>query len=129
VLQALAMATFQKPGAYLKKFAKGGINTTTGLAWLDGTMQNPERILSPYQTGLFEDMIATLHDIRIATPKVQNAAPKMREADRSFYIENLSVQVDKLESDADYEEVARRVSEHIYEEMNRGLPVGGYRLR
>ena len=45
-------------------YAKGGLNQATGLAWLDGTKTRPERILSPYQTELFEDLLKTLHAIR-----------------------------------------------------------------
>ena len=84
--------------------------------------------MSPYQTGLFEDLIASLHEIRVKTPVVQYAAPKISEPGQSFQIDQILVQVEKLESDAGYEEMARKIGEHIYEEMNRGLPVGEYRV-
>ena len=129
VFKKLNDASLQKTGSYIKKFARGGLSTAAGLAWLDGTPQNPERILSPYQTGLFEDLIASLHEIRINTPTVRNIAPKTSEPASTFHIETIQVLVEKLESDADYAEMARKVGEHIFEEMNRGLPVGGYRFR
>lgn len=44
---------------YIKKYATGGIADYTGLAMLDGSKSRPERILSAYQTELFEDLLAT----------------------------------------------------------------------
>lgn len=58
---------------YVKKYASGGIADYTGLAMLDGTKSRPERILSAYQTELFEDMLSSLHSIR--TMRVPSFAP------------------------------------------------------
>ena len=44
----------------LQYFSQGGLANFTGPAWLDGTKSNPERILSPRQTKLFESMISSL---------------------------------------------------------------------
>lgn len=35
------------------RFATGGMNYTTGLAWLDGTRTNPEAVLNAVQTKAF----------------------------------------------------------------------------
>ena len=43
-------------------------------------------------------------------------------------IENITVQVQRLESDQDYEEMAERVSEQIMEKVTRGMAVGGVRI-
>lgn len=56
-------------------YEKGGLAFDTGLAWLDGTKQKPERILNPYQTELFEDMIRSLHEIRRFKAPVSSVIP------------------------------------------------------
>ena len=48
---------------------------------------------------------------------------------QGFEIGEINVNVEKLETDEDYDEIAKRVGERIYEEMMRGTPVGGLRLR
>ena len=114
---------------YVKKYLLGGIADSTGLAWLDGTKQKPERILSPYQTELFEDLLKSLHEIR--TLRVPSAAviPQLPEPRQSsFNIESITVQVQKLETDADYEEMAEKIGERIMEKAMRGMSVGGLRI-
>lgn len=57
------------------------------------------------------------------TPVLQEA----RQA-QALNIENITVQVQRLESDQDYEEMAERVSEQIMEKVTRGMAVGGVRI-
>ena len=45
-------------------YKKGGIADYTGLAWLDGTPTEPERILSADQTRDFEALVAIMDDFR-----------------------------------------------------------------
>ena len=114
---------------YVKKYLEGGVATGTGLAWLDGSPQRPERVLSPYQTALFEDMLKALHAIRtIQAPRaiIQPSLPEAQPA--SYRIDNITVQVQRLESDADYEEMAERVGEEIMDKVTRGMTVGGIRI-
>ena len=47
---------------------------------------------------------------------------------QAMTIENITVQVQRLESDQDYEEIAERVGEHIMDKVSRGMTVGGIRL-
>lgn len=49
-----------------QRFQKGGLSTQTGLAWLDGTLQKPERVLSAEQTKSFDNLIGILDDFRNA---------------------------------------------------------------
>ncbi len=102
----------------------------TGLAWLDGTKQRPERILSPYQTELFEDMLKTLHAIRTFQAPASIVQPKMPDKpfQQGLHIDSITVQVQRLDSDQDYEEMAERVGEHIMERVSRGMTVGGIRI-
>lgn len=115
---------------YVKKYAEGGMAKSTGLAWLDGTEQQPERILSPYQTELFEDMLKTLHAIRTFQAPASVVQPKLPEkaSQQGLYIDSITVQVQRLDSDQDYEEMAERVGEHIMERVSRGMAVGGIRI-
>lgn len=112
-------------GNYIKKYAHGGLSTSTGLAWLDGTQSRPERILSAHQTELFEDMISTLHAIRSLRMNTNFASPKL--ADRSMLpnIENITVNVASLDSNADYEDAAEKMMNAFYEKVSRGRAVGG----
>ena len=55
--------------------------------------------------------------------------PQVPEAQQpSYTIENITVQVQKLETDADYEEIAEKVGEQIMEKAMRGMSVGGLRI-
>ncbi len=110
-------------------YAQGGLAHNTGLAWVDGTKSKPERILSPYQTELFEDLLKTLHTIRTfraPASVVQPHIPQQRQ--QTMTIESITVQVQRLDSEQDYEEMAERVGEQIMEKVARGMTVGGIRM-
>lgn len=55
------------------------------------------------------------------------ALPEARQ-NQALNIENITVQVQRLESDQDYEEMAERVGEEIMEKITRGMTVGGIRI-
>ena len=114
---------------YVKKYLEGGLATGTGLAWLDGTTQKPERVLSPYQTELFEDLLKSLHEIRTVRIPSVGIAPRLPEGQNPQpVIESITVNVQHLDSDADYDEMAEKVGEAIMEKVTRGMTVGGLRL-
>ena len=53
-------------------FSSGGMANFTGLALLHGSSKEPERILSPHQTELFENMVNSLEDMdKEATAETQ----------------------------------------------------------
>ncbi len=110
-------------------YAQGGLAHDTGLAWLDGTKTKPERILSPYQTELFEDLLKTLHTIRTFRAPTAVVQPSISPVQQqSMNIENITVRVERLDSEQDYEEMAERVGEHIMDKVARGMTVGGIRI-
>lgn len=111
-------------------YAKGGLNQATGLAWLDGTKARPERVLSPYQTELFEDLLKTLHAIRTVQVPQAVVRPQLPETvqNQPLTIESITVNVERLEKEADYDAMAERVGEKIMERAMRGMAVGGLRL-
>lgn len=55
------------------------------------------------------------------------ALPEARQ-NQALNIESITVQVQRLESDQDYEEMAERVGEEIMEKITRGMTVGGIRI-
>ena len=55
--------------------------------------------------------------------------PQVPEAQQpSYTIGNITVQVQKLETDTDYEEIAEKVGEQIMNKAMRGMSVGGLRI-
>ena len=134
VLKLLGAATAKSPGTYMKfvkAYKEGGLNTTTGLAWLDGTKSRPERILSGYQTELFEDLLSTLHEIRRFNIAGLSGykAPSLNGSGGGMNIDSVQINVNRLESDQDYDEMAERVCEVIKEKMVQTMPVGGLTIR
>ena len=125
----LFMAEGNRLGSYYQAgsaYAKGGLAYSTGPAWLDGTPNAPERVLSPYQTELFEDLIQTLHEVRVSTNSFGFAPPAMSSNNNSFVFDgDIIVNVETLSDDADYEEVAARVGEVLVRQMSRSGAVGG----
>ena len=74
-------------------------------------------------------MLRSLHEIRMMRVPSPTVIPQVPESRQSSYtIENITVQVQKLETDADYEEIAEKVGEQIMEKAMRGMSVGGLRI-
>ena len=115
---------------YIKKYLEGGVVSDAGIAWLDGTKTRPERVLSPYQTELFEDLLKTLHAIRMVQAPQAVVRPQLPETlqNQPLTIESITVNVERLEKEADYDAMAERVGEKIMERAMRGMAVGGLRL-
>lgn len=116
---------------YLKRYATGGIADYTGFAMLDGSKTRPERILSAYQTQLFEDLLSTLHVLRtVQTPSFMSVSSSdYSGSSGGFTIEELNINVDRMDSDKDIEDVANRVCKELEKQITRGKAVGGIRIR
>ena len=111
------------------KYKKGGIADFTGPAWLDGTPSAPERVLSPYQTKLFEDMISTLHQIRVTAPSMPAGMFEGGANNtQSISFGDIVLNVDQLAEDADYTDIVNRIMEEIMNRMAQGSAVGGIRM-
>lgn len=110
------------------RYKLGGLANFTGPAWLDGTPSAPERILSPYQTELFEDMIMTLHSIKVNAVSMPKISYDPASAASAYTFGDIIINVDKLDSDADYEYIAERVKEQMMDSMGKGASVGGIRV-
>ena len=118
-----------QPSWATKVFKKGGLATQTGLAWLDGTPSDPERILSPYQTRLFETMVQALERMStITVPTMPNFGGFETGNNSNVSVGDIIVNVDNLDTDDDYEELAEKVSEVLMERIGRTTAVGGLRI-
>lgn len=110
-------------------YASGGLADYAGLAWLDGSPELPERVLSPFQTKLFETMVQALEQMsRVSVSSMPNLAGIQGAAGNSVSVGDIIVNVDNLDTDDDYETMAERVSDILMERIGRTAVVGGLRI-
>lgn len=114
----------------LMAYASGGIADYTGPAWVDGTKSRPERVLSPVQTELFDSLVRSLEELsRVRIPTMPYAyGSNALSGTGSVSVGDIIVNVDKLETDQDYEEMAEKVLAYMMDTLNRGAVVGGIRV-
>lgn len=116
--------------AGLEHFAAGGLATTTGPVWVDGSPQLPERILSPYQTELFSVLVRSMEEMsRVSIPTLPNFGGDFMTGgnNNSLSFGDIIVNVEHLDSDTDYEDMAGHVLDSVMEKINRSSVVGGIR--
>jgi hypothetical protein len=89
----------------LQKYASGGLNRTTGLAWLDGTYSKPELVLNAQDTANF----LALRDSLRREPMQFERSAKV-SGDNYFKID---INVDKIESDYDVDRMAKEIERKI----------------
>ena len=92
-----------------RQYKTGGLADFTGPAWLDGTPSKPEYILNASQTERFFTLIDVLEGI---DSKTSSEKPS---GDNYFDIE---INVDKIESDYDVEQMANKIRGIIYEDAS-----------
>lgn len=113
-----------------KKFASGGVIDFTGPAWVDGSATVPEYIMNKGQMEAVRGLIQSLE--KVATVSVSGLlgwnAPTLKGANSGMYFGDVILNIEGLNSDSDYEEMAERVMDAISEKMNRGVAVGGVRM-
>ena len=113
----------------LTAYGRGGMASFTGPAWLDGSPQDPERILSPYQTKLFETMVEALERAsRVVIPGMPNYGDATVNGGNPVSVGDIIVNVDNLDTDDDYEELAKKVSDVLMERIGKTTVVGGMRI-
>lgn len=89
-------------------YKTGGLNTTTGPAWLDGTPSKPELVLDSTDTKNFLALRDVLSKVMGSTKSINNSYG----GDNIFEI---NINVDKIEKDYDVDRVADRVKKKILE--------------
>lgn len=115
-----------KPNAFgYLQFATGGIAGSDGLAWVE----DKERILTPYQTTLFDSLVKTLDMMsRVYIPGMPNlSGDTAGQGGSPINVGDIIVNVDQMDSDADYEDMAEKVFDALMDRLNRGSVVGGIR--
>lgn len=111
-------------------YKNGGIIDYTGPAWVDGSASLPERILNPYQNKLFETMVQALEQMsRVYVPTMPNFGDMQTAGGNSVSVGDIIVNVDNLDTDDDYEELANKVGEIIMTRIGRTTAIGGLRIQ
>lgn len=128
------------------KFATGGVANYTGLAWLDGTPSEPERVLNAQQTESFERLVNVMDSLRASGVSLENLRSSM--LDTRIHLPNLSPSIDpstiggnianigdvnvtieeaELNDDRDYDEIAQIVGEKFAKEISKqGINIAKY---
>ena len=112
----------------MSAYASGGINDYTGIAMLHGTPSKPEAVLNPEETKVYRDFVQSLMRISVNGFKPVNSE---RFGDSNpVTISQIVVQVDKLDSDADYDRMAAKVAKVFQRDLTikNGAPVGVMRF-
>ena len=116
-------------GDFGPAFKEGGILDFTGPAWIDGSKQKPERVLNPYQNELFETLVRAMERMsKVQIPSMPDFGRIGENGNSVMSIGDIIVNVDNLDTEDDYETIARKVSEIIMERIGRTTVVGGLRI-
>lgn len=84
-----------------QQYATGGLNTTTGPAWLDGTKTAPEYVLNAEQTKAFLSLVNSLTSYSATSTPLGN----------NYY--NVQIEVDQLANDYDVEQLMNKMKRVI----------------
>ena len=99
----------------LNQYKKGGLVSSTGLAWLDGTKSNPEMVLSARDTENF---------IALRNALTQMVAQGSGGGDNYF---DIQIKVDEIASDYDVNKLAEQIKYQIVQDsMYRNVNAIGY---
>ena len=88
----------------IKTYATGGLNSHSGIAWLDGTRSNPELVLNARDTENFIELKDTLASIK------SGSGFNLTGGDNYY---DIKVQVDSLGSDYDIDKAIDRIKARI----------------
>ena len=106
--------------------AEGGLVDYTGLAWVDGTKARPESFLDATDTSLLRSMLDMFNEVK-TTPFMSYIDPSMYSNNTNIGDVNITINQAELKSDADFDDVARRVGQAFTKELQRnGLNLSGY---
>lgn len=91
-----------------KKYATGGLAGSTGLAWLDGTPQEPEYVLNARQTDAFLKLADVLPSM------MGNGLSTTQNTFGATYV-NLSVNLESVSPDYDVDRMVDLVKDKLYD--------------
>ena len=89
------------------KFASGGLVTSTGPAWLDGSLSSPEMVLNAKDT-------ANLIQLKSILAQILSGGTIPGGSGDNYY--NIDINVDELGSDYDVDKIAARIKQKIYDD-------------
>lgn len=102
----------------ITKNAKGGLVNYTGLAWVDGTLSDPEAFLSAADTRLIQDLIANLE------LKYNNIQPLEESNLTNILIENITIQTTELNNNQDWSNAGKILAEEFAKaSQKRGINI------
>ena len=103
----------------IKEFATGGLNTSTGPAWLDGTASKPEYVLNARDTQVYLTLTNLLNKLLSNTSSMSDSTSS--GGDNYF---NIDINVDELGSDYDVDQLMERIKSQIVDDaMYRNVNV------
>ena len=101
----------------MMKYATGGLNTTTGPAWLDGTRSKPELVLNAKDTQNF----LTLKDILSEVMKSSTSTDSNSQKGDTYI--DISIQAE-LSNDYNVEQLTKKIKDEIYKDGSyRGVNI------
>lgn len=104
-------------GMTISQYATGGLNTTTGPAWLDGTKSKPELVLNAKDTQNF----LALKDILSGVMKSSTSTDSNSQKGDTYI--DISIQAE-LSNDYDVEQLTKKIKDEIYKDGSyRGVNI------
>ena len=100
---ALALLNNWKWAKITNVYKTGGLNTQTGLAWLDGTASHPELVLNARDTENFIQLKDILSDM--------GSLDKLQNGGDNYY--NFDIKVDQLANDYDVDKLIGKIKNEI----------------
>ena len=124
--KADAEASAAEANKKLNKYANGGLVDYTGPAWVDGTKSKPEAFLSAVDTENIRSMLDAFNYIKVNSG-IHFDPSSFGGGDQTFGDINIVINQAELKSDADFNDVARKVGQSFVKEISRqGISLTGY---
>lgn len=97
----------------LVQYSTGGLNTSTGPAWLDGTTSKPEYVLNARDTQVYLTLTNLLNKLLSNSTSISDGSTS--GGDNYF---NIDINVDEIGSDYDVDQLLDRIKTQIVEDAS-----------
>ena len=103
----------------------------TGPAWVDGSRQNPEAFLSAEDTRMIRRYIDMSAKFEPHIPFASVNQANSSNQSGNVTIEQILIEVDRMDNDVDIEKLANKVGEKFAKAMTskRGMSIGNLRIK
>ena len=102
-----------KEAKIIPRYLSGGLNTSTGLAWLDGSTSKPEYVLNARDTQVYLTLTNLLNKLLSNSTSVSDGSTT--SGDNYF---NIDINVDEIGSDYDVDQLLDRIKAQIVEDAS-----------